>query len=118
MRLLPNQRIRTTHSFQAAFQEGKKVDCRYFFMFLNQAKEPSTNTTKPRVGIIASRKVGGAVKRNYAKRIFRDIFRNNQELIPHNCDIIIVIRSHFNKVPFKELEMFFISTCKRYFHQQ
>ena len=49
---------------------GRRVPGRYFTML----GQPNTRA-RDRLGIIASRKVGGAVQRNRAKRRLREIFR-------------------------------------------
>jgi len=44
---------------------------------------------RSRLGITASRKVGGAVVRNRVKRLIREVFRLHKEIFPRGCDIVI-----------------------------
>ncbi len=46
-----------------------------------------------RFGITAGKKVGNAVKRNRAKRIIRQAYRENEALLPLGIDIVIVARA-------------------------
>ncbi|KYF54524.1 ribonuclease P protein component, partial [Sorangium cellulosum] len=47
----------------------------------------------PRLGLVASRKVGGAVVRNRAKRLLREAFRRFPELFPDRVDIVVILRT-------------------------
>lgn len=44
-----------------------------------------------RLGIIASRKVGNAVVRNYAKRKIREAFRAIKDAIQQPMDIVVIV---------------------------
>ncbi|WP_437970323.1 ribonuclease P protein component [Sorangium sp. So ce260] len=46
-----------------------------------------------RLGLVASRKVGGAVARNRAKRLLREAFRRFPELFPERVDIVVILRT-------------------------
>lgn len=46
-----------------------------------------------RLGLIVSRKVGGAVERNRIKRVVREWFRRARHTLPPNLDIIVIARS-------------------------
>ncbi|WP_437281432.1 ribonuclease P protein component [Sorangium sp. So ce375] len=50
-------------------------------------------STAPRLGLVASRKVGGAVARNRAKRLLREAFRRFPELFPERVDIVVILRT-------------------------
>ena len=81
--------------------------CPHFFLQL-QATGSSSAQKLRRIGIITSRRVGNAVKRNRARRLFREIFRINQESLPENCDMVIVVRSCYEESGFKELQALFL----------
>ncbi|WP_437817883.1 ribonuclease P protein component [Sorangium sp. So ce1078] len=55
------------------------------------APDPVPGT--PRLGLVASRKVGGAVARNRAKRLLREAFRRFPELFPERVDIVVILRT-------------------------
>lgn len=66
----PAARLRARVEFQAVQQHGRRVTSRYFTVLAR----PNARD-RDRLGIVASRRVGGAVERNRAKRRLRDVFR-------------------------------------------
>ena len=68
---LPRDRkLRRRSEFQRVFDGGRRAHGR----LLTVIATPSTAGTT-RLGIVASRKLGGAVVRNRAKRLIREVFR-------------------------------------------
>ena len=66
-----------------------------------------------RVGIIASRRVGNAVKRNRGKRLLREIFRAYEANLPQSLDLVIVLRKGYDKYAFADLEQAFLKGCEK-----
>jgi len=56
---------------------------------------------RPRIAISVSKRYGNAVKRNYEKRVTREIMREIIPLLP-NLDILIVIKKELQKQKFNE----------------
>jgi ribonuclease P protein component len=46
-----------------------------------------------RLGITASRKVGGAVVRNRMRRLVREAFRCTRELFADDIDVVVIVKS-------------------------
>lgn len=72
------------------------------------------------LGVIASRRVGNAVKRNRGKRLIREIFRRNFRtlpmlpmlpMLPIGSRFVVVLRSGFDRYGFFELEAHFLKAC-------
>ncbi|WP_438028838.1 ribonuclease P protein component [Sorangium sp. So ce233] len=57
------------------------------------AAVPLSPSAASRLGLVASRKVGGAVARNRAKRLLREAFRRFPELFPDHVDIVVILRT-------------------------
>jgi ribonuclease P protein component len=49
-------------------------------------------SARARLGITASRKIGGAVQRNRAKRLVRAAFRETNEMFPAGIDLVVIVR--------------------------
>lgn len=65
-----------------------------------------------RFGVIASKRVGNAVKRNLGKRTFRELFRLHELLLPPGSEIVVVLRSSYDRHSFSDLESRFMRACK------
>jgi ribonuclease P protein component len=57
-----------------------------------------------RIGIITSKRVGGAVVRNSVRRRLREIFRSARPLLRDDIWIVIVARSHAARASFQGLQ--------------
>jgi ribonuclease P protein component len=77
-------RIKKKEEIKRLFKNGKRLFSD-FYIFIYCMNEYSY----PRVGIIVSKKVGKAYKRNYEKRLIREFFRKNKVLIK-NYDLLII----------------------------
>ncbi len=83
MRFRPAERIRRRAEFKQIYDRGLKVHSRYTTVFLL-----ANSLGVGRLGIAATRKLGGAVQRNRAKRLIREVFRRNK-LAP-GFDVVVV----------------------------
>jgi ribonuclease P protein component len=70
----PRRRVRTLPlpwQFRYCYDGGRKIVTRYAVIFLRTPADPDGL----RVGVVSSRKVGGAVQRNRARRLLRETAR-------------------------------------------
>lgn len=89
------------------------MECGSFVIFVRAFPKPSGQAPLRRLGVIASRRVGGAVKRNRAKRILREVFRQNQELLPEQVDILLVARRGVEQYSYRDILIRYIRACRR-----
>jgi ribonuclease P protein component len=79
----PRERLRKRADFQRVYENGWKVHGRLATLFTLPNALPGA-----RLGIAATRKLGGAVQRNRAKRLIREVFRRNK--ITQGFDVVVV----------------------------
>lgn len=79
----PEERIRRRAEFQQVYERGARLHGRFSTVFI-LPNELSIG----RLGIAATRKLGGAVARNRAKRLIREVFRRNK--IAAGFDVVVV----------------------------
>ena len=80
-------RLRVRAEFTAVQDRGRRVATRY----LTVLAMPNA-FDHDRLGIIASRRFGGAVARNRAKRLVREAFRSTGDLWPGGIDVVVIVR--------------------------
>jgi ribonuclease P protein component len=86
MRFRPRQRLRTGAEFDAVFKRGARLDGRMFLLVA-----APNGRGFDRLGLAVSRRVGGAVERNRARRLLRESFRR-VERAPAGLDLVVVAR--------------------------
>ncbi|HET9831927.1 MAG TPA: ribonuclease P protein component [Vicinamibacterales bacterium] len=88
MRFRPAEHIRRRPEFQQVYERGVRFHSRYCTMFV-LPRDKGVG----RLGIAATRKIGGAVQRNRAKRLIREVFRRNK--IAPGFDIVIIPKREY-----------------------
>lgn len=102
-------RLRARSAFDRVRREGKRLSCGPFVFQLRAGRDAGPGR---RFGVIASRRVGSAVRRNRGKRVFREICRRNADLLPDPCELVIVLRSGFERHAYADLEARFVRACR------
>lgn len=74
----------------------------------------NNGTKQNRLGIVASKKIGGAVVRNRARRRLREIYRKNEDMLRAGYDIVLIARGAINTTAHKELQEAFFRSAKRH----
>jgi ribonuclease P protein component len=84
-----SRRQRLTHSllFQETYAQGQRWVGRYMVLWLRKGPGAAL-----RLGVVASRKVGGAVARNRARRRLREAYRRNRGRLTGERDVVLVAR--------------------------
>ena len=91
------------------FDAGTRLHGRFLTILLRRAPGPSS-----RLGIVASKKLGGAVERNRAKRLIREIFRRHVETsgVPA-VDLVVIPRRELLTAEFTQIVKDFSITWRR-----
>lgn len=77
--------------FERVFQEGTVFKDAKVVLYVAGNRLPYS-----RLGLVVSKKVGNAVRRNRAKRLLREVYRLNKHLLAVHIDIIAIPRHPFS----------------------
>jgi ribonuclease P protein component len=108
MRFPKTDRVLKREEFRRIYQKGRKVQARYFTAFVMSSEEQQS-----RIGITVTRKFGKSVKRNRARRLLREVFKNNKWLVPPGVDIVINVKAPLVEAGYREIEGDFITFLER-----
>ena len=97
MRFRPEEHIRRRAEFQQVYERGARIRGRFSTLFLLPNK-----LSIGRLGIAATRKLGGAVQRNRAKRLIREVFRRNK--IAPGFDVVVIPKRDLLDASLSEIE--------------
>ena len=70
-------------------------------------------TTPPRIGIVTSKRVGGAVVRNRTRRRLREISRAHLPLVAPGLLVVVVAKSSAAEAPFADLKAEWLLLARR-----
>lgn len=90
--------IKRRRDFQSVYERGRRAFGEHLVVFGLQVDSASTirpfdGISGARVGIVASRKVGNAVRRNRAKRVLRAALQPLRPYLPPESWLVLVARS-------------------------
>ena len=98
-RFRPRERLKSASAFRTAFRRGVRLDGPLFLLVAAR-----NGHDYARLGIAASRRVGGAVERNRAKRLLRESFRRNKGLGEEGYDLVLVAKRELAESGLAEVE--------------
>lgn len=87
--------LKKNEEIGALVKSNKRVGNKYYNIYYNE------NLEGPRVAVSVSKKYGNAVKRNYEKRVTKEIMRGLLPLLP-NVDVLIIIKNELKNISFLE----------------
>lgn len=85
------ERLTLNREFERVFNEGKIFKNAHVVLYV-----VPNELQYSRLGLVVSKKVGNAVRRNRAKRLLREAYRLNKHLLTAHVDIIAIPRSPFS----------------------
>jgi ribonuclease P protein component len=109
LRLGRDSRLGQNRDFTRVRQQGQRLvqGC----LIANWNKLPVG--TAPRLGVVTSRKIGGAVVRSHARRLLRESFRQHQHELSQPVELVLVARNSIAGKKFADVEKDFLAALDR-----
>ena len=98
--------LKLNHVFRRLYSKGGCVAGRYLVLYCRR-----NGLAENRVGITVSKKLGGAVVRNRARRRLRECYRLNEHRLKPGFDVVIAARGRCLNAPFSALEDAFLAAA-------
>lgn len=95
------RRLRKHSEFVRAQRGGRRVGTAHFLLLVAPQSRPRR---PPRLGIVVTRKLGGAVRRNRIKRLCRECFRLWPDLLPAGVDLVVIARDGADTLRLSEVQ--------------
>jgi ribonuclease P protein component len=109
LRLPRATRIKQRGDFARAKACGERVVCGC--LIANLASRPAGSGS--RIGVVTSKKIGGAVQRSRARRLLREVFRLHQNELARPLDVVLVARNSIAGKKLADVERDFLLTLRR-----
>ena len=93
--------MKKRREFQTVYRDGRKAYGQAAILFCRKREDDGPW----RLGLTATRRIGGAVKRNRARRRARDFFRLHEDAIPGGWDFVVNLKAgahEFQPARFRE----------------
>jgi len=103
-----SRRLLKRSEFDRVYREGARSANTYFSVVYRKVEMESPT----RVGLAMGRSVGGAVVRNRAKRLLREVVRNHFDKLPDGWDVVLQARKSITNASVYALD----AEIQRIFH--
>jgi ribonuclease P protein component len=90
--------LKKNFEFARIYNKGRFFPGKYMVIYVMRNRAGAN-----RLGITASKKVGGSVRRNRVKRLIRENYRYYEEYIPDGLDIVFAVRKSETEYGFTEI---------------
>ena len=109
LRLGRGSRLRQNRDFARVRQQGERLAQGCLIANWHKLSEGAA----PKLGIVTSKKIGGAVARSRARRLLRESFRLHQHDLARPVELVLVARNSIAGKKFADVEKDFLVVLKR-----
>ena len=100
--------LRTSRDIDHVKKHGRRISTALFNLLVCR-----TETDTGRVGIVVGKRFGIAVRRNRAKRLFRELIREVRRALVPGYAVLVFPKRDALEFPFDELKGIWVSTLRR-----
>jgi len=109
LRLGRDSRLRQSRDFARVRRQGERLAQGCLIANWNKL----SGDAPPRLGVVTSKKIGGAVERSRARRLLRESFRLHQHEFAQPVELVLVARPSIARRGFLEVEKDFLAALNR-----
>lgn len=109
LRLGRASRIAQSGDFARVRQQGQRLALGCLIANWNRLPDGA----QPKLGLVTSKKIGGATERSRARRLLRESFRQHQHELSQPVELILVARNSIAGKVFAEVEKDFLAALNR-----
>jgi ribonuclease P protein component len=109
LRLGRKSRLAQSRDFARVRQSGQRLPLGCLIANWNALPDGSA----PRLGIVTSKKIGGAVARSRARRLLRESFRRHQHELTRPVELVLVARNSIAGKGLAHVEKDFLAVLRR-----
>jgi ribonuclease P protein component len=103
-----SERLQRTAEFRRVYDDGHRVESRLAVLYaLETPGQPRA------IGVVTSRKIGGAVTRNRARRVLREAYRLNKHKLKTNVQLVVIARAAINDKRYAEIEAMLLNLFEK-----
>jgi len=116
--MLPKvHRVRKTHEYDKIYRNSKRISSNSFLLYCryisDKQKNSNTHIQYPRLGFVASKKVGNAIYRNKAKRLLREAIRQMFPNLKASFEGILLASPNINTSNFDDIHNELLTAFKK-----
>jgi ribonuclease P protein component len=86
------RRLSRSAEFERVYRQGRSKGNRFLVLYAFPRTGEAADDDGPRLGLTVSRRVGGAVERTRVKRVLREAFWAEADLLASEADYVVVAR--------------------------
>ena len=109
LRLARASRLAQSRDFARVRQQGQRLVLGCLIANWNRLPDGAS----PKLGVVTSKKIGGAVQRSRARRLLRESFRQHQHEFAQPVELVLVARNSIAGKKFADVEKDFLAALNR-----